>query len=512
MDRVLRCSGLDDSLSVGVWRLSLGILTVVGGIVGILIAGLPLGYAGLAVAGCGFVAVLLIEPLSGVILSLLIGPLTAWLQIAAPGVPHRVGQMAFTLALGSWLARGLARRKVEIPTPPLLTPLVGLLGVYLLTLWSPEDVWVGFLEFAKWGQILLVFLVASRRLREGPSALVGGVMITGLLASGLIQAGAGLWQFVGRGDGPEAFLISGRLYRAYGTFQQPNPYAGLVGMVAAVAVGLSAGMWDGWLRGENLETPWAFLRRLWVSLAALILVAGLFASWSRGGWMGFAAAILVMAALFPRRGFWGVVGIGVFLLAGWTAYRAGWLPGPISERMTGFLAYTRFSDVRGVAVTDASYAVLERMAHWQAALGMWRDRFWLGVGLGCYEPAYPAYRLANWPLALGHAHNAYLNLLAETGLLGLSAYLLWLVLWGGRLIAVLHRLSGWRRGLALGLIGAWCQFATHSLVDNLLVNDVHLHIGLMLALSGWLIAGVKGGWVGASGFGGTRWSLVHPRQ
>jgi O-antigen ligase len=203
--------------------------------------------------------------------------------------------------------------------------------------------------------------------------------------------------------------------------------------------------------------------------------------------MGFGSAMLVMAALYPRRGIWGVIGGAAFLAAGWTAYQSGWLPSSVSERMTGFLAYTQFSDVRGVAVTDASYAVLERMAHWQAALGMWRDRFWLGVGLGCYEPAYPAYRLVNWPLALGHAHNAYLNLLAETGLLGLFAYLLWLGLWGWRLVATSRRHTGWRRGLALGLIGAWCQFATHSLVDNLLVNDVHLHIGLMLTLSAWLL-------------------------
>jgi hypothetical protein len=37
------------------------------------------------------------------------------------------------------------------------------------------------------------------------------------------------------------------------------------------------------------------------------------------------------------------------------------------------------------------------------------------------------------------------------------------------------------------LIGAWCQFTVHSLVDNLLVNDVHLHIGVMLALSAWIL-------------------------
>jgi O-antigen ligase len=398
-----------------------------------------------------------------------------------------VGQIVFVLALGSWLAQDLAKREIQIPTPPLITPLLGLLGLFLVTLWSPVDVWVGFLELAKWVQILLIFLFISQRIQNDTRDFVVGLVIAVLLGSGLVQASVGLWQFVGRGDGPEAFLISGRLYRAYGTFQQPNPYAGFVGMVAAVAVGLSAGMWDQRFRSRDPEKRWVTLRRILISVVAIWLVGGLVASWSRGGWMGFGGAILGIAVLFPRRRLWGVVGLVIMLAVGWMSYRAGWLPTAISGRMTGFLAYTRFTDVRGVAVTDASYAVLERMAHWQAAFSMWRDHFWLGVGLGCYEPAYAAYRLANWPMALGHAHNVYFNMLAETGLLGLSGYLLWLGIWGRRLIATLRRQLGWRRGLTLGLIGAWCQFTVHSLVDNLLVNDVHLHIGVMLALSAWIL-------------------------
>ena len=486
MGRILSVKHLSDILDSRRWELTLSILTAVGCVTGFLIAGLPLIDAGLIVLGGAFFVGLCLEPLVGMIVALLIGPLRAWLQIAMPGIPDRLGQIVLALTLGIWLVRRLTQRKLWIATPPLLAPLSGLVGLFWLSLWSPVDVWVGFLELAKWGQILLVFLIVFQRIRWSSRRVTARAMVAALLGAGLIQAGVGLWQFLIRGDGPEAFLISGRLYRAYGTFQQPNPYAGFIGMVAAVAVGLAGGMWDRWFRGEVSEGWWPFLRRLLVSVAAVLLIVGLVGSWSRGGWLGFGAATLAMAALFPRRKLWGVVGIGVLAFSGWVAYRAGWLPAAISDRLTGFLVYTKFSDVRGVAVTDASYAVLERMAHWQAALAMWRDHFWLGVGLGGYEPAYPAYRLANWPLALGHAHNTYLNLLAETGLLGLSAYLVWLGLWGGRLIGVSRRLTGWRRGLALGLIGAWCQFAVHSLVDSLLVNDVHLHVGLMLALSAWL--------------------------
>jgi O-antigen ligase len=126
--------------------------------------------------------------------------------------------------------------------------------------------------------------------------------------------------------------------------------------------------------------------------------------------------------------------------------------------------------------------VIERLAHWQAALAMWQGDFWNGVGLGDYEPAYPEYRLLNWPIALGHAHNYYLNVAAETGVVGLAAYMvLWaVVLW--QTWRLTRRASGWRRGLAIGLFGAWAHLSVHHLFDNLYVNNVHLHVGVMLGL------------------------------
>ena len=211
------------------------------------------------------------------------------------------------------------------------------------------------------------------------------------------------------------------------------------------------------------------------------------ASWSRGAWMGFGAALLAMTATLPRRGLWGLLLVLVVLVGGLGLYNAGLLHPAIANRLTGFLAYTSFEDVRGAGINDANFAILERMAHWQAALAMWRANFWLGIGFGCYEPAYPLYRLLNWPHALGHAHNYYLNLLAETGLLGLGAYLFFLgsVFWG--LWRASRRLTSWQRGIVIGLVGAWTHFVVHNLVDNILVNNVHLHLGVMLALSAWLI-------------------------
>ncbi len=442
------------------------------------------------------------EPFVGVGAALFLGPLQAWLRIELPQIPALIGQVVFLLTVGIWIVRGLLCRDLHIPLSPLLLPLLGFMGVTLLSLWQPADVWMGLLEWGKWGQIVVMLLLVYDRLR-GVDGRKRVIPVLALLAGvAVFQALVGLWQFGISEDVPAHFAIDARFFRAYGTFEQPNPYAGFLGLVGALLAGLVAvALWD-WLvritnhelRITNHESRFTFyvLRSapfkfglLLFALAAV--VSGLLASWSRGGWMGFGAAALGIIALLPRRSVWGVALVMALVVGGLGLYAADLLPASIAVRLTGFLEYTRFEDVRGVGINDANYAVIERMAHWQAALSMWRERFWLGVGFGCYEAAYPAHRLINWPFALGHAHNYYLNLLAETGIVGLAAYLALL----GSLFVSLWRASrrtmGWTRGLALGLIGAWTHLAVHNLVDNILVNNVHLHLGVLLALSVWVV-------------------------
>jgi O-antigen ligase len=106
----------------------------------------------------------------------------------------------------------------------------------------------------------------------------------------------------------------------------------------------------------------------------------------------------------------------------------------------------------------------------------------VGVGFGNYGAVYPTYALINWPDALGHAHNYYLNILAETGIIGLLAYAF---LWGAIFVQTLRALR-WQewplRGLLLGLLGVWTAITVHHLVDKLYVNNLYIHLGVLLGL------------------------------
>jgi len=55
---------------------------------------------------------------------------------------------------------------------------------------------------------------------------------------------------------------------------------------------------------------------------------------------------------------------------------------------------------------------------WDSTKVMWRDHFWVGVGPGHYDYRFRAYRPLEVQLQPDHAHNEYLNLVADWGTVG----------------------------------------------------------------------------------------------
>jgi len=460
----------------------------------LLIARLPLPLAGGLLAGAAAVVLTFLQPLAGLGLALLLGPWGALQNVALGPTLLDAGQLALLLTLAAWLASCLARRRLVVPFTPLNVPWLLFVLVALLSLLDAPSVELGLIELFKWLQMgLIVWLVVDiahdPTRRPAGRAAVARLLLALLLLAGLSQALIGIWQFGLRGDGPEHFIILERFYRAYGTFEQPNPFGGYMNLTALLALGVLMGLLAD-LRGL-LKPRRASLRPwLWPGFVLLCAVAATLAvvfSWSRGAWLGFLAGAGVLALFSVRRLALGLAvgAVAAAVLGGglWLGVAAGVGPAlSVADRLAGFGDEFTLGDVRGVDINDANYAVLERLAHWQAAAGMARDDLWTGVGFGNYAAAYPRYALINWPDALGHAHNYYLTLLAEVGLPGLLAYLLFWLAVAWQTIRAARRLAWPARGVAVGLLAAWAALAVHHLVDKLYVNNIYVHLGAMLAL------------------------------
>lgn len=453
---------------------------------GLFISIAPLQHSTAIIVGVVIIGLSLWRPAFGLGCALVFGPTRAFLAAAGyAGLLFDFGQFFFALALGGWLLRGASERALTLPRLWLLLPLGLYIFVGLLSLLSAPDWRDGFNEIIKWLEVVLTLLIAFDEAQRGRLAW----LVAAVFLAGLVQAGVGLWQYQLRGSGPDSFRLAEGVYRAYGSFEQPNPFGGFLGLIWPISAGLmiEALQQLGSSRKQAGLIPACFLLPAFLLFITIFTLLALYASFSRGAWLGAAAAGLVMVMFLPRRLSLGL-GLGVIgLVGGWVLISAGLLPATIAARFASLAEVANFSNVRGVNINDANFAIVERLAHWQAALDMARAHPWLGVGLGNYGAAYPQYALFNWPLSLGHAHNIYLNALAETGVLGLLAYVvIWLSVIG-LTIRTLGRAAGWQRGLALGLLGVWAHLLAHQMVDNLHVNNIDLliatHLGMLCALN-----------------------------
>src|SRR6266700_6694296 len=369
-----------------------------------------------------------------------------------------------------------------------------LLGTMCLSIIGATSLNLSLKEIVKWLEFAMVLLLGSQyiRTRQQIWTLVTIICLAALSQAffGYIQAYFDL--------GPQAFTREGSsLLRVYGTFDQPNPYAGYINITLAIVLTLA-------LLAQNV------MLRILAGMAMILLAIALYLSQSRGGEIAIAGALLfIIIAGFPRLRLLAKIG-GIIVLAIIGAYCAGLVP------QHYFMPILKQLGLAGISLTapnDADYSTAERLAHWIAGINMFLDHPLLGVGIGNYPVAYPKYFITIFVLPLGHAHNYYINIAAETGIVGLGGFMLFLVAifvaGGHTLRAINTRLQQFQkqrkslqdiaekeqhptftpskmlvndRALAIGLLAALVSICVHNLVDNLFVHSITNLFALLLAL------------------------------
>jgi len=384
----------------------------------------------------------------------------------------------------------LVERK-PIRYPALAKLLTLFLLIQVVSLGVAANVLFGIASLYRWGAALLAFLAVIHLVESRRAAVLLAIGLSlaalGEVAFGTLQSALGI--------APPSFAVAAGLYRAYGTFGQPNPYAGYLEMVglwllplvlwclrSLVVLGrrYRSLRWRGMLAaaGTRRSVIWMAALSAWLAVGVVASLLGIVLSFSRGAWVGTVAGLAVLVLFAPktlRRLAIAVVFLGaiVLLTGGWQQ-----IPEPVRERAVQLVTQARPFDVRDVQLTSENWAVVERMVHWQAAWGMFLDHPLTGVGAGNFSVAFPDY--SPHPLfriARGHAHNYYLHVLAELGLPGLTVYLALLTAALVSMLSVVRRRTfGFDRALALGTLAATAAVMVHNLVENL--HELHLSIHL----------------------------------
>jgi hypothetical protein len=339
-------------------------------LLGFLFAWLPLKLAAALVVGVAVILFILVQPLFGLALALVTSPLGALEQLLSGFVSLDSGQVLLLITLISWFGRGLARRCLEIPRTFLNLPLFLFIFVGFISLLDAISVLTGLKELLKWLEIVVIMLLVMDLGREGAGQVKGGlnrsllggpprtIWIVGMLfLAGISQSLIGIWQFRLRDDGPEHFLVLERYYRAYGTFEQPNPFGGFMNLTVLLALGVLAGLiaaWWLWLRRRstaeaksNAFSPgWCeLLLTVVIAVIAGLTGAALLFSWSRGAWLAFGVGVAAMVLFWPRKRIYGVLILGFVVILALIATDTGLMPESVTARLTGFAEDFTVGDV-----------------------------------------------------------------------------------------------------------------------------------------------------------------------
>lgn len=304
---------------------------------------------------------------------------------------------------------------------------------------DPDEQMLGMIKAAG-GFLLFLLTVYWLRDRRDLWLVVGAI-----LATGLVEAAMTIIPVM-MGVHPVSTTT-----RATGTTADGNLLAGFLVLVSPLVLAVGLQLSDGW-------------RRLSIAgVATLVCGAALVATLSRSGWLGLATGVVMLAVLLPERrrqiAFLTGAVLLVLVIAGFA--------GPTADRLR---------TAEGDATTLAG-----RLPVWWATLQMFAQHPAFGVGVQNFGSSVRSY---NPGLHINHAHNLFLNVAAERGVLGLLTFGALVVVLFRTLADVLKHTSVEReRLLTAGLIASFVAFLVHSLFD---VSYYDYRILLLF----WLLVGV----------------------
>ena len=198
-----------------------------------------------------------------------------------------------------------------------------------------------------------------------------------------------------------------------------------------------------------------YMKALLVSFLLFVMIGALLLSGSRGGIVSFAGGMACLLSLAYHRRLlrkWTVLILILLLIAVGIALPIGW-----------DLILSRFHTLTDFA-TEQSF--LFRRDVWIGTIDMFRDFPVFGTGLGTFAHIFPKYQIAPSDITFFYTENDYLQMLAETGILGTALVLgTGVIFFATTLRAWKKRQSRWSIILVTGGISAISSLLIHCCID-----------------------------------------------
>jgi putative inorganic carbon (HCO3(-)) transporter len=369
----------------------------------------------------------------------------------ALGYPTRevsVGKLLGVALVVSYLASRPHRRWV--PVPKVFWVLLAFLGVLVVSLLRSGRVADGAVQSMRYALFAaFAFLVVQLITDRARLVRLAEVFVVSSAAAAVVGTFRFLTSMTGRASGP---------------IGEANDFAYMLATATPLALYLA------WRQRER--------RALWL-LASGVLLITIALTLSRGAIVGLGLAAL-WAALHSRTIAKGLVAAiaGVVLLGGVVlAVDSKWVDDRLNAK---------------TAVVDENWA--SRKALWRGAIDMFQEEPLLGVGTGLYPHRAAEFVYDEpWRIVEPVAHNAYLEVLAEDGVIGLTLFVAFI---GGSWVILARARRAARR--ADDADGAWLALAVQASAIVAVVSAAFLSVQVAPPI--WLTAAM--GLALASSIGG----------
>ena len=321
----------------------------------------------------------------------------------------------------------------------------------------PHNTLLGFFKLAAY---LTAFVLAAYAFeaREGKNVLAPGLIVLGSLeaAYGIVQYLTGYQKIFG-------FTKQFYTEEATGTYINHNHFAGFLELVIPFAAMMvfyhlqprsAQGVPQKRRAGVGGYSLSQRPRALFYAFIVVLLLVAVVFSRSRMGIFAVLVSLILMGLLGQLGGgrrAWMVITLLVIACSMTYAIWIGIDP-----------VMRRFEALTPSGIEDPS----GRVTIWKQASGIFRDYPALGTGLGTFSVAFRRYQTSSLDLFINHAHNDYLEVATDTGIVG--AVLLFIPIMGllvKMILAYVGARSAYRRSVLLACIGSAVALLVHSALD-----------------------------------------------
>ena len=357
----------------------------------------------------------------------------------APILPTMLDVGLSLLCLFSLVIKALTTKKFKFKTDGMGFMVMAMLVIYLvasLTSFVPVkglQIWAVYFAFMVFYFVVVNTVKTKKQLFD---------LLTVFCISGLCVCVYGILQYIFGWNVTQAWMDEEMFedikMRIYSTLENPNVLGEYILLTLPVAIAL---MWK----------KKGVLAKLFYGATAGVMGLALILTFSRGCWIGIMAAAAVFVT-FAAGKLWGLALIAL----------------PIIPMILPESIINRFTSIGDMKDSSTSY----RVYIWMGTLLMLKD-FWLsGIGPGteAFTQVYPFYSYSM--IVAPHSHNLFLQIMVESGILGILSFLILGVIFVRKLAAA-YQVQGKFGEISVASVAigaAVIGFMVQGLFDNCFYN------------------------------------------